>query len=192
MDLLFPFLIGVTGKIYDDIEDLKLSVSPIIIDSLKSINLLFFCLSSQNDFMFSLSAFLMALFGAGIDNAFWKSFIIVTFISMLISFSSFTTTNWKFFIIIIFIILIFTHIEERVFTEEYSIKKLISRLLGFGIFLGLYFIPSSFYIQKIFGNEYYLETGNITYFYKLVLICLGGTSMSVLTQIYLLFKSNLA
>lgn len=192
MDTLFPFLVGLTGKIYDDIEDAKLEVNPLITESLKSINLLFFTLAAKNDFMFSLSTFLMALIGAGIDNNFWKSFIIITFILMLVSYESFTTTNWQFFIIIIMIILLFTHIEDRVFPEEYSIKKLISRSIGIILFSAIYFIPLSFTIQKIFGSEYYLETGNINYFYKLVLICLGGSSMSVLSQIYLLFKSNQA
>jgi hypothetical protein len=190
MDTLFPFLIGATGKIYDDIEDLKLKVNPLITESLKSTNLLFFTLASKNDFLFSLSTFLMSLVGAGIDNTFWKSFIIVTFVLIFISFSSFTTTNWRFFIIIISLILLFTHFEERVFPEEYSLKKLISRLFGLLIFLALYFIPSSFYIQKIFGSDYYLETGNITYFFKLILVCLGGTFISILSQIYLLLKSS--
>jgi hypothetical protein len=190
MDTLFPFLVGATGKIYDDIEDQKLQINPIISESLKSINILFFTLTAKNDFMFSLSTFLLALIGAGIDNNFWKSFIVITFILLFISYSSFTSTNWRFFILIVILILLFTHIEERAFPEEYSVKKLISRFLGFIFFSMIYFIPSSFYIQKIFGNDFYLETGNITYFNKLILVCLGGTIVSVLSQINSLLKSN--
>lgn len=190
MDTLFPLLIGITGKIYDDIEDQKLTINPLITESLKSINLLFYTLTSKSDFMFSLSTFIMAALGAGIDNLFWKSFILIAIILSIISFTTFTTTNWKFFLVMISIVLILTHIEEQVFPEEYSIKKLISRILGIIIFASIYFIPSSYYIQKIFGNEYYIETGNINYFNKLILVVLGGLITSVISQIYFLFKSS--
>lgn len=190
MDTLFPLFIGITGKIYDDIEDQKLTINPLITESLKSINLLFYTLTSKSDFMFSLSTFIMAALGAGIDNLFWKSFILIAIILSIISFTTFTTTNWKFFLVMISIVLILTHIEEQVFPEEYSIKKLISRILGIIIFASIYFIPSSYYIQKIFGNEYYIETGNINYFNKLILVVLGGLITSVISQIYFLFKSS--
>ena len=190
MDTLFPLLIGITGKIYDDIEDQHIIINPLITESLKSINLLFYTLTSKSDFMFSLSTLILAAIGAGIDNLFWKSFIFIATVLSFISFLSFTSTNWRFFLVMITIFLIFTHIEERAFPEEYSIKKLISRIFGVIIFAAIYFIPSSYYIQKIFGNEYYIETGNINYFNKLILVVLGGLITSVISQIYFILKSS--
>jgi hypothetical protein len=189
MDRLFPFLIGFTGKIYDDITDLKLAVNPLYLEALKSINLLFYTLSSINDFMFSLSTFILSIFGAGIDNLFWKSFIYVTLVLTIISFSSFTSTNWRFFCVILVLLVLVIYIEETQFPEEYSYKKLFSRLFGLGLLATIYFTPSSLYIEKIFGTGYYLETGNVDYIFKLVLVFIGGLSMSIISQSYLLLTN---
>lgn len=180
MEDLFPFLIGISGKIIDEIDDQKLNISNIFIQSLKSLNVCLFTLASKNDFLFSFLTLILSLFGAGIDTFYWKSFIIISIFLSIIYFSA--IDNWSLFIFIISIIIISTHFEENSFPEEYSIKKLISRVLGLIILSGILLIPK---ILKKY--DIYYSTTNITYIRKLILIALGGLIASIFFQIYFLF-----
>lgn len=180
MEDLFPLLIGISGKIIDEIDDQKLNISGIFIQSLKSLNVSLFTLASKNDFLFSFSTLILSLFGAGIDTFYWKSFIIISIFLSIIYFTP--VDNWPLFLAIISIIIISTHFEENSFPEEYSIKKLISRVLGLIIFSGVLFIPT---ILKKY--DIYYSTTNITYIRKLILIALGGLISSIFFQIYFLF-----
>lgn len=188
MEELFSFLVGVTGKVYDDIEDLNLNINDLYKECFKSLNIVFYTIACRNDFMFSFATLCLALFGAGVDNNYWKSFAIISLILSILYFSK--PDNIPLFILIILLIIISTRIEETVYTEEFSIRKLLSRILGLLIFILILFVPSSFYIQKIFGNEYYIETSNLLYIRKLILIAVGGLMVSVISQLYFLFCSN--
>jgi hypothetical protein len=183
MQYLFSYLFGCIGKIIDDIDDNKLNINPFILDTLKSLNICLFTLASQNDFLFSFSTFILSLFGAGIDNNYWKSFIFISLFLSIIYFSS--IDNFPLFILIMGIIIISTRIEENTFPEEFSIKKLFTRILGFIIFITIYFISSSEFLTKI--SNYSIQTTNINYIRKLILIALGGLSISIISQIYFLW-----
>lgn len=182
MENILPFLIGATGKIIDDIDDIHLPISSLFKESLKTINVCLFTLTGQNDFLFSFSTLILSVFGAGIDTDYWKSFIFVSLILCIIYFSP--IDNWPLFILIISVILVSTIFEENQFPEEFSIKKLITRLLGFIVFLGVLIIPGT----KI--CNYSFKTTNINYIRKLILIALGGLFISIIFQIYFLWFSN--
>lgn len=180
---IFPFLIGVFGKIIDEIDDNKLNTNTFLYESLKSLNICFYTLACKNDFLFAFSTFILSIFGAGIDTFFWKTFIIIGLILSIIYLTP--VDNWPLFILIISIIIISTHIEEKSFPEEFSIKKLITRIVGLILLSVIYFIPN---ISKIFN--YSITTTNITYISKLILIALGGLFISIISQIYFLWFSN--
>lgn len=183
MEDIFPFLIGISGKIIDEIDDQQLNFNQFFTHSLKSLNICLFTLASKNDFLFSFSTLILSIFGAGVDTFYWKSFIIVSIFLSIIYFSH--IDNWPLFIFILGLIIISTRVEENTFPEEYSIKKLICRILGLIIFTTMLFIPNIFKKYNIFYS-----TTNITYIRKLILIALGGLIVSVFFQIYFLFFSN--
>lgn len=183
MENLFPFLIGASGKIIDEIDDNNLNINSLLYESLKSINICFYTLSCKNDFLFSFSTFTISLLGAGIDTLFWKSFVFIGLFLSILYLSP--IDNWPLFILITTIIIISTRIEENAFPEEFSIKKLLTRLVGFIFFAGIFFLSSSEYLSKI--CNYSIHTTNITYIRKLILIAMGGLCISIISQIYFLF-----
>jgi hypothetical protein len=185
MEELFSFLVGVTGKVYDDIEDLDLNINDLYKECFKSLNIVFYTVACKNDFMFSCATLCLALFGAGVDNNYWKSFSIISLFLSILYFSK--PDNIPLFILVLLLIIVSTHIEEKIYTEEFSIRKLVSRLFGLIVFGAILLVPSSYYIQKIFGNNYYLETSNISYIHKLIFIAVGGLFVSIISQIYFLF-----
>lgn len=183
MEDLFSFLIGATGKIIDEIDDNKLRINSLFYESLKSMNICFYTVSCKDDFLFSFSTFILSLFGAGIDTIFWKSFVFIGLFLSIIYLSP--IDNWPLFIAIILLIIVSTQFEENKFPEEFSIKKLISRI--FGLF-GLILILSLPHILKKYDIVF--NTTNINYIRKLILIALGGLSVSIISQIYFLFVIN--
>lgn len=182
MEDIFPFLIGATGKVIDDIDDINLPIGSLFKESLKSINVCLFTLTGKNDFLFSFATLILSVFGAGIDTDYWKSFIFISLILCILYFSP--IDNWPLFILIISVILVSTIIEEKQCPEEFSFKKLITRLLGFIVFLGVLIIPGT----KILN--YSFQTTNINYIRKLILIALGGLFISIISQIYFLWFSK--
>jgi hypothetical protein len=183
MEDLFPFLIGATGKFIDEIDDNKLRINSLLYESLKSMNICFYTLSCKDDFLFTFSTFILSLFGAGIDTIFWKSFIFIGLFLSILYISP--IDNLPLFIAIIILIILSTQYEENKFPEEFSIKKLISRIFGL---VSLSIILSLPYILKKY--DIIFSTTNINYIRKLILIALGGLSVSIISQIYFLFFTN--
>ena len=182
MDDLFPFLIGATGKFIDDIDDNNIQFNLYFKECLKSVNIVLFTLVSKNDFLFSFATFILSIFGAGIDTYYWKSFIAISLFLSILYFS--LDNNWTLFFFIIILIIISSHFEEKQFPEEFSIKKLFTRIIGFIFFLSILYIPISDLLSKIFNYSIYIP--NIIYIRKLILIALGGLSVSIISQIYFL------
>jgi hypothetical protein len=184
MEDIFPFLIGFSGKIIDDNDDQKLNLNQVLIQSLQSLNVCLFTLTSKDDFLFSFSTLILSIFGAGVDTYYWKSFILISIFLSIHYFSP--VDNWPLFILIITVIIISTHLEENSFPEEYSIKKLISRVLGLIVFSGVLILPPIL-LKKY---DIVISTPNITYIRKLILIGLGGIVDSIFSQLFFLFYSN--
>ena len=185
MNDLFPLFVGISGKIIDELIDNNISSNPIYLDVLKSIHISLFTLTAKNDFLFSFSTLILSLFGAGVDTNFWKSFIALSFIFSILYLSP--VDNWSLFIFILLLITYFTHIEEKTFQEEYSIKKLLFRVLALIFFTGIYLLP--FIVKKY---NFIIITTNINYIRKLILIAIGGLIISIMYQIYFLFIVNQA
>jgi hypothetical protein len=182
MDDLFPFLTGFTGKIIDEIDDQKLNSSPILKEILKSLNICLFTLTCNNDFLFSFSTLILSVFGAGIDTEYWKSFIVISILLSIINYSQ--IDNFPLLLFILLLIIISTRIEDNSFPEEYSTKKLLSRIFGLVCIAVLYFLPTI--LKK---NNIVINTTDINYIRKLILIALGGLTISICFQLYYLFNN---
>lgn len=174
MDLVYAILFGIIMKIYDEITDLKVNVNPLVIESLKSLNIMFFTLIAYNDFSFSFWTVILGLFTYGADNDHWKTFIIISLILCVLSYAKPESLLILFGFIIISIISL--NIEHKLIQEEVSFRKLISRiLLLIGGILSLYLL----------GIE------NINYIHKSIALGIGASFISIISQIYLLYFNSL-
>ena len=139
MSLIYPFILGIVTKVYDDIIDIKLNVSQDVIQILQSLIILFFTLTAYGDFYFSFACLLISLLNSGFDNPFWKSLSSVALLLTVINLSN-VGNNIILKIIAsigaIFSILLIAVFEDRLFPEEVSVEKIFFRFLlifGFGI-----------------------------------------------------------
>jgi hypothetical protein len=181
---VYSLLIGVIGKLYDDIEDLHIDTTPFVKDTLKSLTIMFYALISYNDFAFSLTTFFITLLTRGIDNSFWKSFLIPSFILCIISYFSSNSINYIFLFIAICSMIIVSNIEDKLYPEEYSYKKLITRVIGLIGFIGVLYLYKMDIIKNIIEGY-----GNFEYIEKIIYICIGGLIISNLSQVYNLIKN---
>ena len=182
MYLLHSFIVGAIGKIIDDIEDLDIKINPIIIDTLKSITISSYTLISYNDFAFAIISLFISLFTYGIDTTFWKSFIVL---SLFLSIQSYITNTYIYYPFVIFFIIIgiiVSNIEDRMFKEEKSYKKLYSRFIGLIGLCIIYLSPILSYLELWFGNIIFLE--------KIIMICIGGLFVSIISQVIQLNYSH--
>ena len=176
MYILHSLIVGALGKIYDDIEDLHIPVNTFIVDSLKALIIASYVLLSYNDLAFSIVTLFMSIFTYGIDNSFWKSFIPLSFFMTILSY--YTSDKAICIPLLIFFILfgiILSNIEDRVFKEEASYRKLYTRLGGLIALSILYVSPILPLIHTIIPNTLFIE--------KIVLICIGGLFASVISQV---------
>lgn len=144
MDIINPLILGIIAKLYDDIIDMNMNVSPIIVEILQSVLILFFTLTSLNDFYFSLACFITAMFNSGFDNPFWKSIIVVCAIITIINLPHIGKNAFIkicLTIVVIVCILFIALLEDRKFPEEVSSKKIFFRVLLVIIFGIIAFSP---------------------------------------------------
>jgi hypothetical protein len=118
----------------------------------------------------------MSIFTYGIDNSFWKSFIPLSFFMTILSYyTSDKTICVPLLILFILFGIIISNIEDRVFKEEASYRKLYTRLGGLIALIILYVSPVLPLIHTIIPNTDFIE--------KILLICIGGLFASVISQI---------
>jgi hypothetical protein len=130
MNIIYPVILGALIKILDDIIDTKIISSELIIEIIKGCIILFYTISSINNFYFTLACLFFSIFAVGIDHSFWKSILPITIILFYINLEhTGDYVLFKSFIIILFSICmsILTYIEEKLFPEEYSIRKIVCR-----------------------------------------------------------------
>ena len=149
MDYLYAFLTGASLKVYDDISDNKLvEENGVAMHSLKGLPLIFLTLAAKDDFNFQLIFFVTNIFSLIGDpepysGAYEVSHLLFSFILLIVSFHS----RAYFSIYDVFYILCFlsvTFLEPFLIKEEFSYKKLLSRImmcinLSIGIVISSYF-----------------------------------------------------
>lgn len=174
MDLIYTILFGIIMKIYDEITDLNIHINPLIIESLKSLNIMLFTLIAYNDFSFSFWTVIIGLFTFGADNDHWKTFIIISLFFCVLSYTKPESLLILFGFIIISIISL--NIEHKLIPEEVSTRKLISRILL--LIVGIFSI-------------FLLGIDNIDYIRKAIALGIGASFISIISQTYLLYFKDI-
>lgn len=161
--MIYPAFMGILIKIYDDIEDLKMDISPVIMESLKSLMIVFIVLTIQKDFYLALPCFIFSLCNDGFNTPFWKSLIPVSGLMTIITFPSMDDGILYKILLTLFAIggiIIGSMFEDRMFSEEVSIEKWTSRviiLLGLGVTLVVPYMDW-FMIPEFSRNALYQST----------------------------------
>ena len=128
MEYLITFFSGVTHKLYDDIHDNNVEISPLNEEILKVLmTTLMTCMFLQNPVM---SAFFLIIiciywFVGKIDLDFWKACISIPVITTIITFNRISLTIFD--IVFIFVVGGIMYCEDGVFPEETSLYKSIFR-----------------------------------------------------------------
>ena len=167
-DILLAGGLGAALKAYDDITDMSINVSPVVIELLKSLIICLFVLLAKNDFSFAFVTFISLLSNycvGGVDVPFWESFVYIAL------FMSFISIRWEGNIIqrlmLAPLVPIGVILEPLVFPEETSKSKTISRILMSIMLVGLQFIPFfniPFFTKLcIFAASYFVTSIAITY-----------------------------
>jgi len=132
MDTINPIALGIVTKLYDDFTDMNMGKSPFVMESLKSLIILFMTLTCFNDFYLSFIILIGSLFDSGVDNPFWKTISIIALIMLIINLPKAGENIIKklgVFSLMLIGILIAGYIEAKSFPEEFSIKKIVFRTL---------------------------------------------------------------
>jgi hypothetical protein len=181
MDTFNPIILGIVTKLYDDFTDMKMEKSPFIIESLKSLIILFMTLTCLNDFYLSFVILIGALFDSGVDNPFWKTIIIIAIIMLIINLPKAGENIMKklgIFSLMLIGILMAGYIEAKSFPEEVSIKKIIFRII-------LIIACGIFVFYPIINIPDYIN-GPLR---KMILTLFSYLIISVGTQVWLLIKN---
>ena len=177
--MLYPLMLGVVTKVYDDIVDVGFKIPDNHISSLQSIIVSLFTLTAFGDFYFSLSCFIVSSFNSGFDNPFWKSFFPLCMLLTIINIpyaGRFMLLKIVLVLLAVAIILLFAYAEELLFPEEVSLVKIVFRsllIIGFAfasLILSFGFLPiPTFIVQPLLKTTMLLFTnmivsvGNMTY-----------------------------
>jgi multidrug transporter EmrE-like cation transporter len=184
-NLLYPFILGIVTKVYDDIIDINLNVSTDIITILQSLIILFFTLTSYGDFYFSFACLVVSYLNPGFDNPFWKSIRYVAFILTIINLPNAGNNiilKTILSVLAIIGILLLAVFEDKLFPEEVSIEKIVFRfLLIFGFGIATIFLQMGILPIPRFAVEPLSKTTTI--------MC-TNMIVSVSIMYYLLFYSN--
>lgn len=141
----FSLLLGVLTKIVDDVVDRGFQMDGIVLHSLQSVIVLLFTLISYKDVYFSYSCLLVVMINSGFDHPFWNSFLPLTLILFVISLpwrGSLFPVKLLLCTFGVMAVLVGAYYEDKLFPEEYSLRKIASRAVAATIFLiGLWIIP---------------------------------------------------
>lgn len=180
MDYFLAFLGGVTCKIYDDLHDNNLLTNKLAKESLKGIQWILLTILTISDFNFGVGFYTFNAINAGANFHEWNKpyeLALLILYPLLLIYSYPTRTFASFYeILLLLLSYISTSIEAWVFTEEYSIKKLISRV--FGIISSLFWII----IFSYFNQSKYVI--------KIIYYFLGYFTVSSIFQAYSCFPKN--
>ena len=186
MDYLLPYLLGGITKVYDDISDKEVSAHPGIVESFKSVLIALLTMVSMDDFYFSFTCILLALYNCGIDNPFWES-IAAAAVLITIRNISYAGDNVIFKLLLTILGVVAFSIgaifEDRLFPEEVSVEKIFFRVLliiGFTVAIFLFPLLDTFPFPEF--SKAPIKKG--------VLIMHAYASVSVATMAYLLYYSG--
>ena len=187
MNYLYPLLVGGVTKLYDDLSDKNIVTYPAIVESFKSVLISLLTIISLDDFYFSFSCMILALFNCGIDNPFWES---IAAVSAMLTIKNIPLMGENVILKIgltiaaLIIFLVVSIFEDRLFPEEVSIEKIFFRMLLMVGFAILSFSPVMEFFPFPTFSKVPIKKG--------ILIMLAYSTVSVITMAYLLYFSGLS
>jgi hypothetical protein len=180
MSVLYPLLLGIAIKGYDDIVDMKLLDDPTIIHTLQSFIITLITIIGYQDVYIGLAYVIIGLCCTGMDHPFWRSGSYVLFVLFLttLPFSEQATVYGTGITVSVLLSFMYgQYVEHLHFPEEYSWKKCLSRILFvIGLILALwsiYSVPEDKSVERIKTAMYFLLGYNLT---------------SIMVQLYHLIK----
>lgn len=142
---LYGLLLGILTKVFDDIVDRHQAIEDLTLSTLQSLIIMLYTLVGWNDVYFMYSCLFVIVLNSGFDHPFWNSFLPVTLVLFGVGLSE--RGDWflpklLFSTISVIGILSIAYIEELYFPEEYSLRKIISRVMTLIVFIvWLWVIP---------------------------------------------------
>lgn len=181
MDFIWPFFMGVSMKVYDDITDMKLSNNTLIIEFLKTFQTFAIIFSTISDFNFGVVFFIINAFAfladkdAYLSDPYYASVISLFPLLLIYSYSTRHSENLM-SILYVLCFIVFFSVEPFIIREEYSELKLFIRFITSCV------VFSGLFISKIFGvSDSCLKFG---------VTCLGYIMVSTGFQFYMLSNNN--
>jgi len=180
MDYFLAFLGGITCKIYDDLNDNNLLTNKHAKECLKGIQWILLTILTISDFNFGVGFYTFNAINAGVNFHEWnkpyESSLLILYPLLIIY--SYPTRTFASFYEIFLLLLSYssTSIEAFIFTEEYSIKKLLCRI--FSLFSAIFWIIVCSYFNQ---SKYIIK---ILYYF------VGYFLVSSIFQAYSCFPKN--
>jgi len=175
------FLLGLSLKLVDEVIDKDVEVQPLYLELFKCLTIMFLVLSTYNDFPFAISTLISLGFSyvaGGIDDYYWKAFILTT---AALCFKSFTPlTLWL--IPTIFVMPIIVYGEALIFPENSSLEKMLGSAAMIPLLILFYFSPLVAFFKSRISGTGIVEKG--------ILFGIGYFLMRTLVKAYILIRAS--
>jgi hypothetical protein len=182
--LLYSVFFGILAKVYDDVLDQKILSNPKVVHTIQSLIILFLTLIGYQDFYFAYACLFVICLNSGFDHPFWNSFLpvmIVLFLTGAPYGGDRIPLKLVLATLAVLTILFFAYLEELYYPEEYSWRKVVSRIIGSGVFLGVGLVLSDIPYMPRFGIEPIKKT---------CFIMVGYLITSIILQVYALLEDE--
>ena len=180
--MISSLFLGVSLKVVDEVLDDDITLPPFYLEIFKCLTIVFLVLSTHSDFPFAVSTLLslgLSYLAGGIDNDYWKSFIIITTLLCGISFTP-VTSLWL--IPAIWLMPLFVYGEALIFPENSSVEKMLGSAAMVPI-LGLFYLsPLVTFIRERISNTGIAEKG--------ILFGMGYFLTRAIIKGYIIYKTS--
>jgi hypothetical protein len=185
MTILYPALLGLGTKLYDDLVDHQIKIPSIALYGVQAITILLLILTLQGEFYLSFFMGTFGLFNPGFDTPFWKLFTFVCLVTMWIQLPHAGDHILRNLIILsapLLLLIAVTSIEYTHLSEEVSIQKIISRIVFLMIAGASLLVP--------YKEWFHLPTELHRTFYLFTIIFIFYLLYSVISMSYLFFDKK--
>jgi hypothetical protein len=186
ISLVYSVCFGILSKLYDDVVDQKIIQNPFLIHSIQSLIIMFLTLIGYQDYYFTFACLFVIRLNSGFDHPFWNSFLpVMVFLFLTALPYGGDRMHLKMLLAIcgVLFILFIAYLEEYYFPEEYSWRKVVSRIIG-----SIVFLMAGLFISEV----PYMPQFGVEPVKKACFIMVGYLITSILLQIYALLGEGAA
>jgi hypothetical protein len=185
MTILYPALLGLGTKLYDDLVDHQIKIPSFALYGVQTSILLLLILTLQREFYLAFFMGTFGLFNPGFDTPYWKIFTFVCLITMWIQLPHAGDHILRNLIILsvpLALLIVVTSMEYFHFSEEVSIRKIITRIFFLLIAGVSLLIP--------YKEWFHLPTELHRTFYLFTIIFIFHLLYSITSMTYLFFHKK--